>query len=187
MSASVIEAPALARRLSILLVEDNIDDALLLERHLRRAGLESAMTRVDTAEAMLGALRSPAAGWDVILADYNLPNFSAPEALQLLKTIGRDIPFIVLSGAVDEETAVSAMRAGAHDFVSKNNLARLIPAINREVAEASSRRSKRAAERALEQSEQRFHRLVEATPLPLLLANRSGELIYFNRAAEQLF
>jgi signal transduction histidine kinase len=185
MSSSVL-GQAAPVPLRVLLVEDNLDDAILLRRHLQRAGFAPAITRVETAEAMLEELRTGDNTWDIILADYNLPNFSAPEALQLLKSTGFDIPFIVMSGAVNEETAVAAMRAGAHDYVSKGNLARLFPAIERELAEAKSRRSKQAAERALVASEERFHRLVEATPLPLLLSNRAGELIYWNRAAARL-
>ncbi len=167
----------------MLLVEDSADDALLLERHLRRAGFAVTSHRVETAERMLEALEEP---WDCILADYNLPTFSAPEALQLLQATGRDIPFIMMSGAVSEATAVAAMRAGAHDYVSKGNLTRLGPAIERELAEAASRRVKRATERALRSSEERFHRLVEATPLALLIADMAGRVTYSNGGAERL-
>ena len=171
------------RALRVLLVEDSADDALLLERHLRRAGFLVASQRVETAERMLDALEEP---WDCVLADYNLPTFSAPEALRLLQATGRDIPFIMMSGAVSEATAVAAMRAGAHDYVSKENLVRLGPAIERELAEAASRRVKRATEQALRSSEERFHRLVEATPLALLIVDMRGRVTYSNGGAERL-
>jgi DNA-binding NtrC family response regulator len=103
-----------ARPLRVLLVEDSEDDALLLLRHLGRAGFALEIHRVETAEAMRSALAEP---WDCVLADYTLPHFSAPEALRLLQQTGRDIPFIMMSGAVSEATAVEAMRAGAHDYV----------------------------------------------------------------------
>ena len=176
------------RPLRVLLIEDSVDDALLLERHLNRSGFSPAVTRIETAEAMADALAAieQGPGWDIILADYTLPRFSAPEALRLLKSTTHDIPFIMMSGAVSEDTAVAAMRAGAHDYVSKQNLARLGPAIERELAEAASRRGRRATERALLQSEQRFHRLVEATPLALLISDMEGRITYGNAAVERL-
>jgi PAS domain S-box-containing protein len=174
------------RPLRVLLVEDNPEDAFLLERHLQRAGYAPALLRVETAEAMLRALESKTEDWDIILADYNLPAFSAPAALRLLKTNGSDVPFIVMSGAISEETAVAAMRAGAHDYISKQNLARLVPAIEREMTEAAGRRHKRAAEHALQLSEQRFHRLVEAMPLALIIGDATGRIEYANEAIERL-
>jgi signal transduction histidine kinase len=121
-----------------------------------------------------------------VLADYNLPNFSGPAALRLLKGSTLDIPFIMMSGAVSEETAVDSMRAGAQDYVAKQNLARLVPALERELREASGRRNKLATEAALRASEARFHRLVEAMPLGLLISDVSGRLLYANRAVERL-
>ncbi len=177
------QAAAFPRVMRVLLVEDNADDAALLQRHLQKSGLAPDVQRVETADKMLAAL---AEHWDCILADYNLPQFSAPEALKLLQSTGQDIPFIMMSGAVDEATAVAAMRAGAHDYVSKGNLTRLVPAIERELAEASSRRIKRLTELALRSSEERFHRLVEATPLALLIIDRQGLITYSNHGAQRL-
>jgi PAS domain S-box-containing protein len=173
------------RELKVLLVEDNVDDAFLLERHLRRHGFAPQITRVETAPEMLAALTRPDSP-EVVLADYNLPNFSGPAALQLLRRSGLDIPFIMMSGAVSEETAVDSMRAGAHDYVSKQNLTRLVPALERELKEASGRRNKLVAEEALRASEARFHRLVEAMPLGLLISEASGRIIYANQAVERL-
>src|ERR1700750_2842318 len=161
--------------LNILLVEDSADDALLLERHLRRSGFAPSVVRVEIAATMRAEL-SGALTPDVVLADYNLPHFSGPDALQLLKESKLDIPFIMLSGAVSEQTAVDSMRAGAQDYVSKQNLARLVPAIEREMKEASGRRNKRIAEAALRASEARFQRLVEAMPMGLLIADITGRI-----------
>ena len=172
--------------LRVLLVEDNADDAFLLERHLRRAGYTPQITRVETADAMVETLEQLAEGWDIILADYSLPTFSAPEALRLLKNTRYDVPFIMMSGAVSEETAVAAMRAGAHDYVSKQNLARLVPAIERELKDAEERHRKRTAEQALRSSEERFHRLVEGMPLALLISDMRGRVVDANEAVERL-
>ncbi len=174
---------AFPRVMRVLMVEDNADDAALLQRHLQKSGLAPEVQRVETADKMLTALAEP---WDCILADYNLPQFSGPEALKLLQGTGHDIPFIMMSGAVDEATAVAAMRAGAHDYISKGNLTRLVPAIERELAEAASRRIKRLTELALRSSEERFQRLVEATPLALLIIDMQGSISYSNRGAQRL-
>ncbi len=173
------------QRVAILLVEDNPDDAALLERHLRRSGFAPEMTRVETATAMMAALESEAHP-DIVLGDYNLPNFSGPAALQLLKATGFDIPFIMMSGAVSEQTAVDSMRAGAQDYVSKQNLTRLVPAVERELKEARGRRRKLAAEVALQASEARFHHLVDAMPMGLLLNDGDGRIIYANQAIASL-
>ena len=172
------------RQLLLLLVEDNPDDAALLERHFRRNGFSPQTTRVETAAEMLAAL---AAGPpDLIVADYNLPKFSGPEALRLSRASGHDLPFIMMSGAISEETAVESMRAGAQDYVTKQNLARLIPVVERELREAAARRSRVAAERALAVSEARFHHLVDAMPMGLLIGQGSGRITYANAAAARL-
>ncbi|HZY61002.1 MAG TPA: ATP-binding protein [Edaphobacter sp.] len=171
--------------LNILLVEDNADDALLLERHLKRSGYAPHIIRVENSAGMTAALNSEDKP-EIILADYNLPNFSGPAALQLIKNSGLDVPFIMMSGAISEETAVDSMRAGAQDYVSKQNLTRLVPAIERELKEAQGRRNKIAAEQALRASEARFHRLVEAMPLGLLISDGSGRIIYANHAVERM-
>lgn len=170
--------------LAVLLVEDNHDDAVLLERHLRRSGFEPSVRRVETAAEMLAALAASVP--DVVIADYNLPRFSGPEALILARRSGLDLPFIMMSGAISEETAVESMRAGAQDYVTKQNLARLIPVLERELREAQARRSRVAAEHALAVSEARFHRLVDAMPLGLLISHASGQITYANAAAERL-
>ena len=123
--------------LAVLLVEDEARDSLLLLRELRRGGYEPTFERVETAEAMTAALdRRP---WDLIISDYGLPHFSAVKALALMKQQGHELPFIIVSGTISEEIAVAAMHAGAHDFMVKGKLARLLPAIERELHEAAGR------------------------------------------------
>jgi PAS domain S-box-containing protein len=182
----IVSQPAIAAPLRVLLVEDNEDDASLLNRIFERAGYRASVQRVETAEGMQQALSQTGAEWDVVLADFNLPSFSAPAALKLLKRMGRDVPFIIMSGAISEETAVAAMRAGAHDYVSKQNLARLMPAIEREMREAQARRLKIDAEQALRTSQERFLRLVQAMPVGLIIAEPGGTVRYANATIERL-
>ena len=185
-AADQIANPPAVSSLRVLLIEDSEDDAYLLTRHFERGGYHPSVRRVETAEAMRRELTKPDAEWDVILADFNLPTFSAPAALQLLKRLGQDLPFIMMSGAVSEETAVDAMRAGAHDYVSKQNLARLIPAIERELREARARRVKRDTEQALRVSEERFLRLIRAMPVGLIVVEPNGIVQYANTTVELL-
>src|SRR5262245_57120706 len=145
--------------LRVLLVEDSEDDAVLIARELRRGEYAPSILRVETAAAMRAALAEP---WDVVISDYSLPQFSGPTALTLLRAAGLDTPFIVVSGAIGEEVAVAAMKAGAHDYLMKGNLARLVPAIQRELREAEERRRRRLAEEeraALEQAARRAEKL----------------------------
>ena len=185
-SAGLTRSPEHRIPLHVLLVEDNADDAFLLERHLRKNGFDATLVRVETADELRAELEQPGRP-DLILADYNLPTFSGPEALQIVKSSGFDIPFIMLSGAMSETTAVESMRAGAQDYVTKQNLSRLVPAVERELKEAEDRRKKLAAELALQASEDRFHRLVEAMPLGLLITDAKGDILYTNIAAKRLF
>jgi len=127
----------MGRALRALIVEDVERDALLLVRELQRGGFAVAFERVETAEAMSAALGRQT--WDIIISDYTLPRFSAPEAIALMKDRQIDLPFLIVSGTVDEETALGAIRAGAHDFIAKGRLTRLIPAIERELQEAELR------------------------------------------------
>lgn len=135
--------------LRVLLVEDSENDAVLILAELQRHGYVPECERVEEATAFRDALNR--AHWDCVLSDYALPRFGGLGALQLLQESGLDLPFIIVSGAIVEETAVAAMKAGAHDYVMKHNLARLCPAIEREIREAEVRRERRRAAAALEQ------------------------------------
>jgi len=147
--------------LRVLLVEDCEDDALLLERELTKGGYKPLVKRLDSPGAMSAALRDQT--WDLVLADWNLPRFSALFALEMLKCNGFDLPFIIVSGTIGEEAAIAAMKAGAHDYVMKSNLGRLMPVIQRELCEADDRRSRKRAEAALAAGEERLKLVARAT------------------------
>ncbi len=115
--------------------------------------------RVEKAEAMLSALQNKA--WDIVLSDYTMPHFSGTKAIALLKETNIDIPLIIVSGNIGEETAVECMLQGAQDYIMKDNLSRLVPAIKREIAEAKSRAERKLAEQAFIASEVRFRELFE--------------------------
>ena len=137
--------------LNVLIVEDSEDDALLLARQLKAGGFDAALERVETAETMRAALA--ARRLDVILCDFALPRFDVSGALKLVEDAGLDLPLIVVSGAIGEERLVELMKDGVHDVVLKDKLARLAPAIKRELAEAEGRRARKRAEEALRESE----------------------------------
>jgi signal transduction histidine kinase len=142
----------MSQKISVLIVEDSEPDCVLTVRLLEKSGgYEVYHERVDTADAMRKALKAKT--WDLILSDYKMPQFSATLALEVLQETGLDIPFIIVSGSIGEETAVAAMKAGSHDYVMKDHLARLIPAIERELRDAQVRASHRAAEERLRVSE----------------------------------
>lgn len=144
------------------MIEDSADDAGLILAALREGGFEVDYRRVETAEAMQNALDG--GNWDVVLSDYNLPCFNADEALSILVNAGLDIPFIVVSGCIGEETAVALMRAGARDFVMKGSTARLVPAVRRGVVDTQTRRQFILAQIALRKSEARFRAIASNLP-----------------------
>lgn len=148
--------------LQILLVEDSPDDAELLTQALLQAGHAPTLHRVDSAAAMTEALAQRP--WDMVISDYNLPGFSGTEALQLLRAHSDYIPFIVVSGRIGEEEAVALMKSGADDYVMKDKLARLAPAVERSLREARNRLESRLAQLALRESEERFKAIVSNMP-----------------------
>ena len=144
--------------LNALVVDDSADDAVLLLRALRRGGYE-VESRVAATRADVGdALASP---WDVIVIDHNLPGFSGMEALALARAADPDVPVLVVSGSVGEDAAVAAMKAGAQDFILKDNLSRFVPAVERELREAAVRRQARRADDALQTTIELLERTVQ--------------------------
>ena len=139
----------MSKLLRVLIVEDSEDDAELLKIELERGGYEPTCQRVETERDMHTALDKKVS-WDIVLADYALPNFSAIAALNILKNYQLDLPFIIVSGKIGEDTAIAAMKAGAHDYLLKGKLARLVPAVERELREAIVRQEHRQAQERLE-------------------------------------
>lgn len=155
------DAPS-RRPLRVLLVEDSPDDAELILFELQAAGFDVASRRTETPEETRDALLT--AEWDLMLSDYNLPVFSAQEALETLKESGKDIPFIIVSGCVGDEAAVAMMKAGAEDFVIKGSYARLAPAVNRALLEAEIRRRYRHTQEDLRRNEAQLRALAANIP-----------------------
>jgi signal transduction histidine kinase len=140
--------------LRALIADDSEDDVFFILRELRKSGYDLVYERVSTAPEMKAALERQT--WDIVISDYEMPHFGGFEALQVLKKSGHDLPFILVSAVVSEETAVAAMKAGAHDYIMKRKLARLAPAIERELRETQTRLARKAAEKALRQSEEQL-------------------------------
>jgi len=166
--------------LRVLLVEDSEDDAELLTFELMRNGFSPSAQRVETEPAMRAALAN--GRWDIVLSDYHLPQFSAERALAVLQQSGHDLPFIILSGVVQAETAVALLKSGAHDFLNKDSLARLGPAISRELREAHERRQRRQAEERV----RILSLAIEQSPVAVAITDRDGRIEYVNPKFEAM-
>ena len=170
----------MSKDLRVLLVEDSKADASRVVSELRDHGYTPRCTRVQDKAGFTKALEK-AQPWDVIIADYSLPRFSATAALNLLQNAGTDVPFIIVSGPVGEETAVAAMKAGAHDYIMKDHLARLAPALERELRDAAMRRERKRVEAALRGSEERYRSLLEFSPGAIFISH-DNRFVFANRA-----
>jgi diguanylate cyclase (GGDEF)-like protein len=137
----------MSKLLHALIVEDSENDAALLIRQLQQGGYEPVFARVETRETMYHQLTRRS--WDIVFADFTMPRFNAFEALQLLHETDLDLPFIIVSGTIGEDRAVQAMKAGAHDYILKDNMRRLVPAVDRELREAKVRLERKQAERTI--------------------------------------
>src|SRR4030043_391872 len=166
--------------LRVLIIEDSEEDTLLIVRELKRGGFDPIHERVETAKAMTAALESQS--WDIVIADYVMPHFSGLKALKLLKASGLDLPFIIVSGSIGEDVAVEAMKAGARDYLMKNNLTRLVPAIQQELREAEVRQKLMVSQNALQQSEKRYRQVVENATEIIYSLDTKGNFTYGNPA-----
>ncbi len=162
--------------LRLLLVEDSDDDAELVLRELKRSGFAVSVCRVQTASTLTAALAEP---FDMVLCDYTMPTLDAPTALGVVRTISADVPFIVVSGTIGEETAVEVMRSGANDYLLKGNLTRLGPAVTRELHAGRARADRRKNEEARQQAEASFRLIIESSP-DLVVVHRDGRVVYAN-------
>jgi PAS domain S-box-containing protein len=171
-------------QLKVLIVEDSEDDTLLLIRELQRGGYEPIFERVETAEAMKAALDKQR--WDIVIADYFMPHFSGLNALKLLHETGLDLPFILVSGTIGEETAVEAMKQGAHDYIIKNNLSRLIPAIERELREVEVRQERKLMREKLKESENLYRTIFETTGAATIIIEEDTIVSLINQEGERL-
>jgi two-component system cell cycle sensor histidine kinase/response regulator CckA len=168
------------KELRALIVEDVEDDANLVLLELKRGGYDVAFERVETAAAMRDALSRKS--WDIVLSDYSMPTFNAPAALAVLRDTGLDVPFIVISGTIGEEAAVAALKQGANDFFVKGRLARLLPAIDRELRESKTREEARRAERSLRALDTRFRSLLSCGIIGVTASDLGGTYTEANDA-----
>ncbi|HKE13964.1 MAG TPA: ATP-binding protein [Kofleriaceae bacterium] len=165
--------------LRVLIVEDVEDDAILIVRQLRKGGFDTSFERVETDEDMRAAVGRQE--WDLVIADYTLPNFNARAALTVMQELGADLPFIIVSGSIGEDTAVAAMKAGAHDYMLKENLTRLAPVVERELREAHIRRERREALAQVEESEQRLGAILSQVAVGIVQTSLDGRLLSANQ------
>jgi PAS domain S-box-containing protein len=164
--------------LRVLIVEDSEDDMLLIIRELEKGGYNPVYERVDTSAAMSNALKEKQ--WDIILCDYKMPQFSAPSAIALLKKTNIDIPILIISGKIGEDTASECMRLGARDYIMKGTLSRLCPAISREIGEADSRNKRKQTEQTLLQSEEKYRTILENIEDGYYEVDLAGNFTFFN-------
>lgn len=170
--------------LRLLIIEDSSDDAQLMVRDIQRGGYDVQFERVETEAAVRAALEREE--WDLILCDYTLPAFNAVRALELVRASGHDLPFMIVSGSIGEEMAVAALRGGANDFMLKGNLARLLPAIQRELKEAETRRQRRRAEAAARKAISFFETAIETANVIFLQLDTRGNVVRINSMAEEI-
>ena len=175
----------MTKQLQVLMLEDEPADAEFAERELRKAGIVFAARRVDTHDGFVAALAdfNP----DIILADYKLPGFDGLTALRLAREMAPQIPFVFVSGAMGEEFAIETLHQGAADYVLKDRLAKLVPAVNRALLDAEERRRRKEAEEALRESEERFRNMAESAQDGIVIIAADGVISYWNAAAESMF
>ncbi|MBW1868528.1 MAG: response regulator [Deltaproteobacteria bacterium] len=174
----------MGKPIRLLIVEDVEDDALLLVREIRTGGFEPVFKRVDSEKDLAEALKAET--WDIIISDYAMPGFTGIDALRIAKKHDPDIPFILISGAIGEDIAVRAMKEGAGDYLMKDNLKRLIPAIERELQDAEIRKARREAVKALEESKNKYRLLVEDLNDVIYRTDQDGIINYISPVIQSL-
>jgi len=176
----------MSTELRILHLEDNENDALLIEATLQRNHFQCEIDRVETRENFAAALDR--GGYDLIISDFSLPSFDGLSALEMARQKRPDVPFLFVSGTIGEDTAIDALKSGATDYILKQRLARLVPAVHRALVDAAERAALRRAEEAMIQSENKYRHLFECLSEAALLTDiRNGRVIDTNRQAEILF
>ena len=177
--------PAVTTEIRLLIVDDSADDAELLSRELRKGGFEFTFELVEDAAGLSAALA--ATDWDIIISDHVMPQFNSFAALKLVREKSRDTPFIVISGTVGEEVAVEVMKSGANDYMLKDNLIRLVPAVRRELEEAASRKQRRQAELALRKSEAHIRLIADNLPVLITHLDKDLRFQFVNKTAEEWY
>lgn len=172
-------------KLQLLICEDQESDAFVIIRNLEKGGFLVEYERVESAEELTQAF--PTRKWDLVISDYNIPGFGGREALEIVRSMNRDIPFILISGTVGETTAVEMMRAGATDYMMKDALAKLTEVVKRGLEEATVRKEKYAAIEAITINEQKYRAVINNSLFAILLAPSNGKILESNQAASELF
>ena len=170
--------------IKILIIEDSEDDVKLLLREIQKHSYEPNFKRVETPEEFTESLEQE--NWDVIICDYVLPKFSVSDALEIIKKREFDIPFIIVSGVVGEEVVIESLKKGAHDFINKNNLTRLVPAIERELESVEICKEKRKAEKELANEKERLAVTLESIGDGVIATDKKGKIVLMNKVAEEL-
>jgi PAS domain S-box-containing protein len=171
----------MSQALRVLIVEDSVEDTFFIVRELQRGGFIVSFERVETRMGMQAALN--AQNWDIIISDYSLPQFGGPAALALYQQSGQDIPFIIVSGAIGEDRAVEMVKAGAHDYVMKDNLSRLVPAVEHELQTVQKRRIRKQTEAATAY----LASIVQTCEDAIIGKTLDGIIVSWNAGAEKLY
>ncbi|MCD4664650.1 MAG: response regulator, partial [Bacteroidales bacterium] len=169
----------MSKSLNLLIIEDSEIDALIIVKALKQGGYVPKWERVDTEKEMRAALEKQE--WDLIISDYSMPDFNGLEALKIFKEYNIDIPFILISGVIEEEFAVDAMVSGAHDYIMKDKLFKLLPTVERELRDAKIRRDQKKTAQALKESEQELTAIFNGARDGIALLDKTGKILRINK------